>query len=162
MEKTSPSEVVDKAVRLLRPDLECRGIQLHRCSDSRLSEIMFDSEKLKKVLANLLINGYQAMDNLNGSFFIHEREEDNSSFGRAAVIEISDNGSGIGDAIQAKIFEPPFTTKKEGTGLGLCIARQIVVAHGGRLAFLSSEKEGSASMITLPYGDRSKPCLPFQ
>lgn len=153
-EKITPSDVVDKAARLLRPDLEYRKIQLLIHRSERLSEILIDAEQLKEVLVNLVINGSETIGNGKGSVTIHEKEIVNKPFGRWAVIEVHDNGEGIPDPIQAKIFEPFFTIKKEGTGLGLSIAKQIVEAHGGNLTLNSREGEGSTFTLALPCCDR--------
>ena len=149
-EKISPSDVVDKVVRLLRPDFEHRKVQLHPYRFQRLSEIWIDAEQFKEALVNLVINGSEAVGNENGSVSIHEKEVDLAPFGRSVVIEVHDNGDGIPESVQAKIFDPFFTTKEERTGLGLSIAKKIVEAHGGNLTFHSREKEGATFSITLP------------
>ncbi|MBU0995096.1 MAG: hypothetical protein KJ737_21590 [Proteobacteria bacterium] len=150
-EKISPSNVVDKTIRLLRPDLEGRKVQLHLHRTHCLPEIWIDAEKLKEALVNLVLNGSEANGNGNGYVSIHEKELDLTPFGRSAVIEIHDNGDGIPESAQGKIFQPFFTTKEEGTGMGLNIAKQLVEAQGGKITFYSIKNEGSIFTITFPF-----------
>ena len=70
--------------------------------------------------------------------------------GRMAVIRISDNGPGVPEAIQKRVFEPFFSTKEEGSGLGLSIAARIVEEHGGTLELQSREGAGATFVISLP------------
>jgi len=69
---------------------------------------------------------------------------------REVVIRITDNGPGIPESIQDKLFEPFFSTKELGTGLGLSITARIVEEHGGNLELRSREDEGATFVITLP------------
>ena len=148
--KISPSEIVNKAVSLLKSDLESRKIQLHVERAHMLPEIWIDPEQLKEAVVNLVFNGSEAICNGNGCIAIYEKEVNQAPFGRSAVIEIHDNGIGIPVSTQGRIFEPFFTTKGEGTGLGLCIAKQLVESQGGNISFYSSENNGSVFIITLP------------
>jgi signal transduction histidine kinase len=70
--------------------------------------------------------------------------------GRVAVIQLSDNGPGIPEAIRESIFQPFFSTKEEGTGLGLSIARRIIEDHSGCLNLRSKKGKGTTFIITLP------------
>jgi signal transduction histidine kinase len=73
--------------------------------------------------------------------------------GRVVVIRVSDTGPGIPSPIKERIFQPFFTTKEEGTGLGLNIAKKIVEAHYGTVTFHSRENEGTTFTIILPCCD---------
>ena len=66
------------------------------------------------------------------------------------TISITDNGSGIPEKLQGKIFEPKFTTKSAGMGLGLGIVKNIIKSHKGRISFTSSQKKGTSFSILLP------------
>lgn len=81
---------------------------------------------------------------------ITEEQEVVESLGSVLVIRVSDDGPGIPESIQDKIFQPFFSTKEEGTGLGLGIANRIVEEHGGWLDLKSREGEGATFIINLP------------
>jgi signal transduction histidine kinase len=99
---------------------------------------------MRRALGNLISNAYQAMEE-GGDLTIAGRVED----GRVALT-VSDSGSGISPENMDKIFEPLFTTKRRGIGLGLAICRSLVQANGGTLEVESTIGEGSAFTITLP------------
>ena len=92
------------------------------------NEIKCDFELMKVVLINLLINAIQATDE-NGKIKITSESRDNS-----IMIQVEDNGPGIPEDKLGKIFEPLFTTKQEGTGLGLASCKSIIEQHGGKIS----------------------------
>lgn len=111
--------------------------------------VNIDRGLMRQAILNLLINAVQAMPN-SGKIVI-EISRDIEGF---VSIEISDTGVGIEDDKIANIFEPFFSTKDRGTGLGLPITYAIVKAHGGSLSVKSKINEGSVFKITLPVGVR--------
>jgi signal transduction histidine kinase len=152
MQRLSPSDVVDGAVQLLRYRLEFYGVEVKLRRDQRLPEILADPDQLREVLANLLVNAYEAMVH-GGVITIREEQGLDPALGPAAVIRVSDTGPGIPPSIRDKVFQPFFSTKEEGTGLGLSIATRIIEDHGGRLELESKENEGATFIITLPLKD---------
>jgi len=148
-QKISPSEVVDLVLRLLEHRLESYNVAVKIHRTKPLPEIQGDPERLKEVLVNIIENACQAMEG-GGSITIHEEENADVSLGRVAVIRLTDDGPGIPESLQAKIFEPFFSTKEDGSGLGLSIATRIVEEHGGRLELSPEEGEGSTFSIILP------------
>ena len=92
------------------------------------NEIKCDFELMKVVLINLFINAIQATDE-NGKIKITSESRDNS-----IMIQVEDNGPGIPEDKLGKIFEPLFTTKQEGTGLGLASCKSIIEQHGGKIS----------------------------
>jgi len=150
MQRVSPSDVVDVALRLVRTRLESHGADVKLNRKHCLSEILADPEQLEEAIVNLLVNASEAMG-FGGQIVICEQEERLQPFGRAAVIQVSDNGPGIPEAMQDKLFEPFFSTKDEGSGLGLSIAARIVEEHGGWLNLTSEKGRGTTFTITLPY-----------
>jgi signal transduction histidine kinase len=150
MQRVSPSEVVDMALRLLHHRLESDEVTIEVVREKTLPVISADPDQLKEVLVNLLVNACEMMVH-GGTIRIVEMEsEDGEENGHSVVISITDNGPGIPDAIQENIFQPFFSTKEEGTGLGLSIASRIVEDHGGKLTLRSKEGEGTTFIITLP------------
>ncbi|MCK4729286.1 MAG: histidine kinase, partial [Desulfobacterales bacterium] len=148
-QKVSPSDVVDMALQLLRHRLESYDAHVKLNRQRRLPEIMADPKQLKEVLVNLLINACEAVGT-GARIVISEQEGVIEPLGRVVEIRVSDNGPGIHEAIQDKLFEPFFSTREEGSGLGLSIAARIVEEHGGRIDVRSQEGRGATFTITLP------------
>jgi signal transduction histidine kinase len=149
MQKISPSVVVDLALQLLVHRLKSYDVTVDVIRNNPLSEINADPEQLKEVLVNLIVNSCEAMVR-GGLITITEREAADKHIGRAAILEINDNGPGIPEPLIDKIMEPFFTTKEEGTGLGLSIVARIIEEHKGRIDIKSKEGEGTTFIIILP------------
>jgi signal transduction histidine kinase len=139
------------ALVLLRYRLESYGVEVKLNRAHRLPEIWADPDQLKEVLVNLMLNACEVMVD-GGVITIREEEKVEPRLGRVVIIRMSDNGPGIPESIQDKVFQPFFSTKEEGSGLGLSIATRIIADHGGRLELESREDEGTTFIITLPLG----------
>lgn len=114
--------------------------------ESSLPQLIFDLEKMRRVLINLIENGLDSIQEKGaGTINIKTRLQNNF-----ALIHYSDTGNGIPDEIKEKIFEPYFSTKKSGMGLGLAIVKRIIEEHGGRISVESVEGEGTTFNIELP------------
>jgi signal transduction histidine kinase len=108
-----------------------------------------DPEQMVQVFNNLLKNAIQSIPEVRtGKIEIKLETTDQN-----VIIEISDNGSGIPNEIQDKLFVPNFTTKSNGMGLGLAIAKNIIEISGGEISFKSNQNEGTSFTITLPRAD---------
>jgi two-component system sensor histidine kinase HydH len=135
----SLNEIIKNAIdRAIIPD----SIKINLPSEDIM--IKCDSEKLEIALDNILVNAKQAIDN-SGTIDIRSSQEANST-----KIEIHDSGPGIPDDILPKIFEPLFTTKQEGTGLGLSSCKSIIEQHGGNISVKTEKGKGTTFVITLP------------
>jgi PAS domain S-box-containing protein len=108
-----------------------------------------DLELLKQVFLNLVLNAIQAMD-AGGQLDISTRKVIDRQGAGWAEIHLVDNGCGITTADLPKIFDPFYTTRKKGTGLGLTIVHNIIKMHGGSVDISSREKEGTRCVVTLP------------
>ena len=149
MQRMSPSDAVDNAIQLLKHRLESYDVKVEVHRDGRLPEIAADSDQLKEVLVNLMVNACEAMVN-GGSISIHEAASTSETEGEVVSIRVSDTGPGVPEPIREKLFQPFFSSKEEGTGLGLSIAMRIVEEHGGWLDVESEEGKGATFIITLP------------
>jgi signal transduction histidine kinase len=143
----SPSLVVDQVLQLLSHRLKSYDVAVDVTREALLPEIEADPEQLKEVLANMIVNACEAMEQ-RGIIEIVEHRSD-----KTIGIEIRDNGPGIPETLRDKIFQPFFTTKEDGTGLGLSIATRIIEEHRGRLSVDSDEGRGTAFTIILPYSE---------
>ncbi len=108
------------------------------------SGIVADFSMLKRAISNLVNNAVQAMPN-GGRLTIRAYQKDAQAF-----ITIEDTGSGIPEEVKSKIFEPMFTTKSKGQGLGLAVVKRLVEAQGGTINFESEEGKGTKFIIKLP------------
>jgi nitrogen fixation/metabolism regulation signal transduction histidine kinase len=126
-----------------------------KIDSSHISEdsvIKADPGQIRQVLANLIRNAVQAMPD-GGEISIRSAvvHKENRRFCR---IWIKDNGSGIPEEIRARVFEPYFTSKKDGVGLGLAIVERIVFDHDGNIWFETQEGVGTTFIIDLPWGSQ--------
>jgi signal transduction histidine kinase len=118
------------------------GFDLHLADD--VQEINCDPDKLKQVFINIISNGFEAMTE-GGRFTISTEKED-----KGIKIKISDNGVGIPEKDLQHIFEPYYTTREKGSGLGLPISYKIIQAHEGDLSAVSQSGKGTTFIIKLP------------
>ncbi len=118
------------------------------------TQIYGNQTEIKQILYNLILNAVQAMPN-GGRLktTIHKTESDNGT--SWLEVMISDSGEGIDKEKQGKIFNPFFTTKEKGTGLGLPIANRILESHGGSIEIKSEAGKGTTCTVMLPKKDRS-------
>ncbi|MBN2124813.1 MAG: histidine kinase [Deltaproteobacteria bacterium] len=149
MQPISPSEIVDHAIQLLRYRLESYDVSVRVNRKGPLPPIQADPEQLKEALVNLIENACEAMEG-GGSIVIDESTTSRAPLGQVVVVRLTDSGPGIPRSVQEKVFQPFFTTKEEGSGLGLSIATRIVEEHGGILELRSKKGQGATFIITLP------------
>lgn len=117
-----------------------------------LPYVLGDSIQLQQVIVNLLMNGIEAMSSVpDGPRTLVIRSEPAS--GGQIRISVKDSGIGVSADIMPRLFEPFFTTRSKGMGMGLSISRSIIEAHGGRLWAESNGSGGSIFQFTLPSGD---------
>jgi signal transduction histidine kinase len=117
-------------------------IEIHPCPDLPL--LSLDAMRMKRVLMNLVVNAVQASPEGETVSIVIRRN------GASVIIDVMDRGCGIPLEKRKEIFSPFFTTKKEGTGLGLPIAKKIVEAHQGRLEILDNTERGMIFRVVMP------------
>ncbi len=136
-------EVIIKNIEFLRSEIENKGISVDTNFDGRSFMIEADQDLLHRVFMNLIINAIQAISG-SGKININIGDEKGSY-----IITIRDTGSGISEENIIKIFNPFFTTKEKGSGLGLPIVRKIIEGHGGAIDIESREGAGTSVMLRL-------------
>lgn len=149
LRRDSISEILDKTLELSAPRLAKERIELARHDANDLPAVVADREQLKQVLLNLLNNALEASAG-GGRIDLKTTAEADGDGRRMVVIRVSDSGSGIPPDLQARIFEPFFSTKERGTGLGLCIAARIIAGHEGRLVMEAASEHGTTFSIHIP------------
>ena len=119
-----------------------------------LPEILADPEKMERIFINLFLNAIQAASQTTPKAFITAQTkflpEENS-----VEVLITDNGPGIPDEIREKIFTPFFSTKKEGTGLGLHLCSHFIHQHKGKIKIDNARQQGTRVLVTLPVTQES-------
>ena len=137
-------EIIQKNLSFLRPELEKKGILVDNNLDGRSFKIRADQDLLYRALLNIFINAIQSMKDA-GTIIVNVGEE--KEYYR---IEIEDTGCGITKENIKKIFNPFFTTKEKGSGLGLPIVRKIIEGHEGSIGVESREGTGTKITLQLP------------
>jgi len=120
------------------------NVEISVSLDEGLHGVRADSNLLKRVFTNLLTNGIQAMPD-GGTLSVT-----GSVSGGMVSLVVSDTGVGVSEENMGKLFQPLFTTKAKGTGLGLAVCKKIVEAHGGEISFESEEGAGTSFVIKFP------------
>lgn len=143
--KSNLNTTVEHAVMLARQQVFSKPIKIELQPAAELCDVEHDSDQIHQVLLNLLLNAVQAMEG-DGTIRV-----DIGSRGDYATIDVSDSGRGISPQNLPNIFRPFFTTKGNGTGLGLSLARRIVEEHHGRIEVSSVVGKGSKFTVLLPF-----------
>ena len=140
--------IVEETVRFFTPEIQDRDMVVEQELRSDLPLLQIDRDQMKQAFYNVIKNSLEAMKR-RGILRIRTDMDDTH-----VVIGFIDTGGGMSAENLGRVFDPYFTTKPSGTGLGLLIVRRIVREHGGELSIESSEGKGLALTIRLPYLDK--------
>lgn len=148
------NEVVQEMIVLLRGEAGLHSISIQNNLATDLPQIMADRIQLQQVIMNLMLNGIDAMKSLNtsGKLIITSRRNENGQ----VLISVADTGIGLKLEQTEQIFTPFFTSKAQGTGMGLTISRSIVESHGGRIWATPHSGSGATFQFTLPIEETEK------
>jgi len=138
------NEIMKETLNLVTYELKDQNISIAKNFDYALPLINADAEKLKQVFLNIILNARQAMPN-GGKLSIKTSKENSY-----VEINIRDTGKGISEDIKHKLFEPFFTTREEGLGLGLPISKRIIDNHKGAIEINSTPGKGTSVVLKLP------------
>jgi two-component system, LuxR family, sensor kinase FixL len=143
--------MIREIVLLVHSDAVLRNARVSFDFAARLPEVRGDKIQLQQVLLNLLLNAFDAMKDCS----VEDREVSLRVEGGAGMVEVSvsDHGTGLTSDKLDKIFQPFFTTKREGLGMGLSISRSIIEAHGGRLWAENNNGRGATFHFTVPVAE---------
>jgi signal transduction histidine kinase len=139
--------IIERALAMVEKSLKDKDIDVQKIYTEDIDIIFMDPSMIKQALINIFQNAIDAMEP-NGKLIISLKNDEQS-----LVIEIDDNGSGIDEDDLPYVFNPFFTKKNHGTGLGLTQVKKIIDQHNGEIEILSKKGEGTRFIITLPKGD---------
>jgi signal transduction histidine kinase len=147
-EEVDINELIQEMIALLRGEASRHSILIHSDLSLELAPIKADRVQLQQVLMNLMLNGIEAMKSMNtpGKLTIKSQQDDSGQL----LISVMDTGVGIPPEKIEQIFNAFFTSKPQGTGMGLPISRSIIEAHGGKLWASSNANGGATFEFTLP------------
>ena len=146
MTRTNLREMIVELFEFLADDAKARNIRLHFDYEGKFDNLLLDPTLMRQALMNLLRNAFDALDGKKGGEVIVRARVKGDLLG----LEVIDTGSGIAPSNIDRMFRPYFTTKKQGTGMGLPMVRRIVEEHGGQITFESEEGKGTRFLILLP------------
>jgi signal transduction histidine kinase len=146
--------LIDKTLELFGPRIEGKNIRLLRKETDGLPAIVADPDQLRQVWVNLLNNAADAVGD-SGEICVQTDAQRESDGRRMVVVRFQNTGPAMPEDVKQRIFEPFYTTKESGTGLGLCIAASIMAQHGGRLVLESSTAERTTFAVWIPAADGS-------
>ena len=155
-ESVHVARLVEDAAFLLSPEMERAAVEYLQQVPPDLA-LFADPEQIKRALVNLMKNGVQAMAGTGGRLSVRS-----AASGTGVGIEIEDTGPGIPREVQARLFEPFFTTREKGSGLGLAIARQAVERNRGTIEIASEPGKGTRVTLHLPAARSAVPGRPVQ
>ena len=137
-------DILNEVATLVEGEAQQSKVQIRVVAPLTLPPLKADHEYFRQTLLNLILNGLQAMP--EGGTLTLEAKTSNGNF----LIAVTDTGTGITAENQRRIFEPYFTTKAKGTGLGLAVSRRIIEAHGGTITVFSEPGQGCRFTISVP------------
>jgi signal transduction histidine kinase len=145
------NQSIEDAVDFTSTLLRRSGITLDRSRLESLPQCYADSSLLTQVIMNLITNAVQAMEGSEGQKLL---EVSSALRGGRIVIRVSDSGPGIPASLRGRIFDPFYTTRKDGYGIGLSFSRKVVEEHGGTLTADTSTWGGAEFRIEIPFREQ--------
>ena len=142
------NEILEESVAFLRPEIRDRDIIVELDLEPTLPRLQIDRDQMKQAFYNVIKNAFQAMKT---GGILHVRSWQSELY---VSVSFNDTGGGISQDQMSKLFQPYYTTKSSGSGLGLLIVRRIVREHGGEIEIESNEGKGMRVTIHLPFGDK--------
>ncbi|MGZ5220890.1 MAG: two-component system sensor histidine kinase NtrB [Chitinophagaceae bacterium] len=138
------NQLLNEAVELAQDRIELKHIKLEKVYDKNIGDLYVDKEKIKLAFLNIIVNAIEAMKDDSDQLEIRTlRRGDN------CIIEFKDNGTGIDEETMQRLFEPYFTSKIKGHGLGLTHTQNIIINHNGKINVQSKPGQGTTVSITL-------------
>ena len=144
------NQLIQEMLTLLKGEADRCSVAMRVEVTTDLPKLLADRVQLQQVFMNLMLNGIEAMEKSGGELTVRSQREDSQ-----LLLSFSDTGVGLPTEKADQIFSAFFTTKPEGSGMGLAISRSIVESHGGRLWATANDGRGATFYFTLPSQPRS-------
>jgi signal transduction histidine kinase len=148
LQPTNVNDIVTETLALMQREIGDRDILVEQELADRLPRILLDRAQLKQAFYNIIKNALEAM---RSGGILHLRTEADDAY---VTISFIDSGQGIGPEEIGQLFKPYFTTKQDGTGLGLMIVQRIVREHGGMIEVESNKDRGTTFRVRLPIHEK--------
>ena len=157
LEYNNINKIIDETLDFMKVDFDESGIKVIKELSDDVPDIMLDSRFVKQAIINLIKNAEAAMKEKEGILEIKSYLKDSN-----VMLDIKDNGSGIPERIIGRIFEPYFTTKEFGSGIGLTLVYKIIREHKGDIAISSVEGEGTTFTLSFPTHKKEQKLLSWE
>ncbi|MBP7555440.1 MAG: HAMP domain-containing histidine kinase [Chitinophagaceae bacterium] len=144
LKKVYVRDIFENLLQLMQPTLEQKNIELETILKDTDIQLEADTNLLEQVLINLMVNAIEAVKEVSEPRIVLSAYTTNN---RKTVIKVADNGTGMPAEVVDKIFIPFFSTKKNGSGIGLSLCKQIMMLHKGNIQVQSAEGEGTAFLL---------------
>jgi signal transduction histidine kinase len=144
IKKANINKILDDTLALAADRIDLGGVKVEKHYAKDIREVMVDEKIIKVAFLNIIVNAIEAMEKDKGRLMLSTK----SGNGKC-IIEIEDNGSGMDDDTLQKLFEPYFTSKSNGNGLGLTNCQNIILSHHGKIEVKSTPGKGTIFTITL-------------
>jgi signal transduction histidine kinase len=149
---TALNALLEELVEFVGPKARQKKIEVRFFPDSGAPDVQVDSDLIRQVFLNLVLNAQAAMESTGGELILRTRTV--TQEGRAWVVgDVIDTGPGVAEHLREKIFDLYFSTRKDGSGLGLSTSKRITEEHGGRIEVQSAIGKGSQFSVFLPVAD---------
>ncbi|MCY7310042.1 MAG: GHKL domain-containing protein, partial [Chitinophagaceae bacterium] len=145
--KISANELLDETLKEATDRVSLTEVKVIKKYSNNMCDLSVDMDRIKIAVLNIIINGLEAMEKRPDSKLILETKGEE---GKCKII-ISDNGAGMDDEALSRLFEPYFTSKPKGNGLGLTNTQNIILNHKGDISVKSKKGEGTTFTITLNF-----------
>jgi signal transduction histidine kinase len=143
------NQLADETLEMAKDRIELNHIKVEKYYTENPCHVLVDIEKMKLALLNIIVNAIEAMEKNKGILQVKTKRRENK-----CVIEIKDNGTGMDEDTLQKLFEPYFTSKPKGNGLGLTNTQNIILNHGGNIKVYSKPGEGASFNVFLNLLDK--------
>jgi signal transduction histidine kinase len=144
--RVSVNQLLDETIELARDRLQLKSINVAKDYSSEICDVAVDVEKIKIAFLNIIVNAIEAMEPGKGILQLRTKSK-----GNKCVVSMTDNGPGIAEESLSRVFEPYFTNKPKGTGLGLTNTQNIILNHNGQIGFESKKGVGTTFTIQLDF-----------
>jgi len=143
------NKILDETLELAADRLDLSQVKVEKNYATNMCDVLVDEEKIKIALLNIIVNAIEAMEKNKGILSLRTKND-----GDTCIVEIEDNGNGMDDDTLQKLFEPYFTSKPNGNGLGLTNCQNIILSHRGNVTVKSTLRKGTSFVVTLKTNEK--------